>query len=97
MLGAYTSIGTGRDTVTTAGTREQMAAQACNVVILTAETDNTGIVVVGDVGVVASLATRQGTPLNVGESVVLSVTNLNKLYLDVTVSGDGVTFLWLGD
>lgn len=96
MLGGYTSIGNGRKTVTTGGTAEQLSTgQACNSVIITAETDNTGIIVVGSSTVVASLSTRQGTPLNAGESLVLTITNLNLVYLDTTVNGDGVTFLWL--
>ncbi len=35
----------------------------CKKVTITAETDNTGIVVIGGSTVVAALGTRQGTPL----------------------------------
>lgn len=91
-----TGIGDGRKTVTTAGTRETLAAStACKKVIITAETDNTGLVVVGGTGVVAALATRRGTPLYAGDTVVLEVDDLNDVNLDVTVSGDGVTYTYL--
>lgn len=91
-----TGLNTGRKTVSTAGTRETLAASTtAKRVIITAETDNTGLVVVGGTAVVAALATRQGTPLYAGDSVELDVDNLNDVNLDVTVSGDGVTFTYL--
>ena len=90
-----TGIGDGRKTVTTAGTAEALAVStAAKAVIITAETDNTGYVVVGGSTVVAALATRRGTPLNAGDSVTLEIDNLADIYLDVTVSGDGVTYIY---
>ena len=91
-----TGIGDGRKTVTTAGSREALAGSTvAEVVIITAETDNTGYVVVGGATVVAALATRRGIPLNAGDSVTLEIDNLADVYLDVTISGEGVTFLYL--
>ena len=91
-----TAIGDGRKTVTAAGTREALAASTpAKLVIITAETDNTGLVVVGGSTVVAALATRQGTPLNAGDSITLEIDNLADVYLDVTVSDDGVTYTYL--
>ena len=87
------SVTDGRQVVTTAGTRVQMGAQACKSIAITAETDNTGIIVVGGATVVASLATRQGLPISAGASVTFDVDNANRLYLDSTVSGDGVTWV----
>jgi len=85
----------GRDVVTTAGTRIQMSAQVCKTVSVTAETDNTGIVVVGGATVVAAIATRRGLPLNAGDSVTITVDNVNRLWLDSMVSTDGVTWVAL--
>lgn len=90
-----TGIADNRKVVTTAGTRVTLAAStACKQIIITAETDNTGIVVVGGSTVVAALATRQGVPLYAGDSVTLEIDNLADVYLDSTVSGDGVTFAY---
>lgn len=100
------SIIEGRKIVTTAGTRVQLASESTKVreVTLTAETDNTGIVVVGGSGVIASLATRVGTPLPAGVSYTITAATLTgdddddlsldllDVYLDSTVSTDGVTF-----
>lgn len=90
-----TGITDGRKVVAVAGTRETLAAStACKKVDITAETDNTGIVVVGGTSVVASLATRRGTPLNAGDTYSLEIDNLIDVNLDVTVSGDGVTYTY---
>jgi hypothetical protein len=85
----------GRKVVTTAGTRVALASStACKEVVITAETDNTGIVAVGAAAtVVATIATRTGVPLAAGDSIVLQIDNLADIGLDATVSGDGVTFM----
>lgn len=90
-----TGIGDGRKVVTTAGTALALATSTpCKKVTITAETDNTGIIVVGGSTVVGALATRRGTPLNAGDSYEFDIDNLADVYLDTTVSGDGVTFTW---
>ena len=95
MTSANTTVTDGRTVVTTAGTRVALASStACKEVIITAETDNTGIVVVGAAAtVVAAIATRRGVPLSAGDSVVLQTDNLADLGLDSTVSTDGVTYV----
>lgn len=91
-----TGISDDRKVVATAGTREALAASTpAKYVVITAETDNTGVVVVGGTTVVAALATRRGTPLDPGDTLTLEVDNLNDVNLDSTVSGDGVTFTYL--
>ena len=92
---ANTTVTDGRTVVTTAGTRVALASStACKEVIITAETDNTGIVVVGAAAtVIAAIATRRGVPLSAGDSIVLQSDNLADVGLDSTVSGDGVTFM----
>lgn len=90
-----TGIGDGRKVVTTAGTALALdTSTPCKKVTITAETDNTGIIVVGGSTVVAALATRRGTPLNAGDSYEFDIDNLADVYLDTTVNGDGVTFTW---
>src|SRR4051794_15984580 len=90
-------LSVGRQTVTTAGTPVQLTSSQNSVIglTITAETDNTGIIVVGDSSVVAALATRKGTPLAAGDSVSFAekeVDQLSDVYLDTTVNTDGVTY-----
>lgn len=86
----------GRTIVTTAGTRVPLASSTpCKWVLITAETDNTNVVVVGSAStVVAAIATRQGIPLFAGDAVTLEVNNLADVGLDSAVSGDGVTYVY---
>ena len=90
-------IGDGRKTVATAATAEALVAAStpAKYVIITAESDNTGVIVVGGSTVVAALATRRGIPLAAGKSMAFAVDDLADVYLDTTVNGDGVTFLYL--
>jgi hypothetical protein len=94
-VATITAIGDGRKVVATATTRVQLATStAVKQVVITAETDNTGYVVVGGSTVVAALATRTGVPLNPGDSVALEIDNLADIWLDSIVSGDGVTYAY---
>jgi hypothetical protein len=95
VTSSNTTITDDRKIVTTAGTRVALASStACKEVVITAETDNTGIVVVGAAAtVVAAIATRRGVPLAAGDSIVLQIDNLADIGLDSMVSGDGVTFV----
>lgn len=96
-IGAYETVGDGRKVVTTAGTREQLGSvTTCRRIIIVAETDNTGTIVVGGASCVAALATRRGVPLEAGDSIEVFVQELADIYLDSTVSGDGVTYLYFG-
>lgn len=90
----FGTVGDGRKTVTTAGTREQFTAQACKKVIITAETDNTNEVVIGGSTVVAAVGTRQGIPLFPAQSEIFHVNNMNLLYIDSVTNGEGVTFVY---
>jgi hypothetical protein len=91
------TIGDGLKLVTTAGTREALAAStACKSVCITARSTNTGTVVVGGTTVVAaSGATRRGTPLSPGDSVSIDIDNLNDVNVDVTVNGEGVVYTYV--
>lgn len=90
------TIGDGRKTVTTAGTRVTLVASStpCKKVDITSELDNTGVIVVGGSTVVASLSTRRGTPLLPGDTHSLEIDDLQDVYLDSTVNGEGVTFTY---
>ena len=86
------TIDCGRQIVTTAGVPAQLGSGVIGGVIIVGEFDNTGVICVGDSTVIADLATRQGVPLNPGDAVILTINNLNKIWIDSTVDGDGVTF-----
>lgn len=90
-----TTVAEGRKTVAAGGTAEPLSTSTTRVtsVAITAETDNTGIIVVGGSAVVAALATRKGTPLNAGDTLTLDIDQLSDIYIDTTVNGDGVTYL----
>lgn len=93
-------VGDGRMVVTAAGTRERLTADSTfndpggivRAVAITALEGNTGMVVVGGPAVVAALATRRGTPLAAGETIVLETDDLADVYVDAVVSGEGVSF-----
>jgi hypothetical protein len=90
------SFGDGRQTVAEAGKPVALtsATAGCAWVLITAETDNTGEIVVGGKTVVAKLEDRRGAPLEKGDSVTLPAGDLASVYIDTTVNGDGVTFLY---
>ena len=96
-VGKVTTIKDGRKIVTAAATRETLVASStpAKLVLITAKTNNTGVIVVGGSTVIALLATRRGTPLLAGDSVLLEVDDLLDVYLDTTVDGDGVTYAYL--
>ncbi len=91
-----TTLGTGRRTVAAAGTPVQLQGTAILSlwVIITAETDNTRVIVVGGASVEAALATREGTPLGAGDTIALDVVDLSAVWIDSTVNGDGVTYTY---
>ncbi len=86
-----TSLGNGHKTVTTAGTQVQLSAQACKAVSLKALAANTGFIYVGDSNVDSST----GYELDAGDVLDLAVDNLNRIWLDASVSGEGISFLWV--
>jgi len=93
-------VGSGQTTVTTAGTRARLATgQNTSVLSVTikALSTNTGIVYVGDHTVSSSV----GFELNARDTVTLETSdsdhaiNLTNIYLDASVSGEGVSFIYL--
>ena len=86
----------GRKAVTTAGTAEQIGVASKHVaqVNIQAETNNTGIMAVGASAVVAAEGSQRGTMLLSGESMTLFDVDMGDIYIDATVSTDGVTFTY---
>jgi len=92
-------VGQGRKVVAAAGTAVALVDSAVevNYVIITAETGtvaNTGYITVGNSEVIGADATRTGHPLAAGDSVTLYAVDLQYIYIDATVTGDGVTFIY---
>ena len=92
---AATTVGHGNKSVTTAGTDVVLAASTtCISVTITANETNTGVIAVGGSGVDATSATRTGAYLFPGDSITLAIGNLNAIYIDSTVSGEGVSYTY---
>lgn len=91
------TITDGTRSVPTAGTAVTLAASSTPVdeVTITARATNAGVIVVGGSTVVADPTSRRGLPLGAGDSLTVRVADLQDLYLDATVSGDGVTWMAL--
>lgn len=89
-------LGHGVKIVTTAGTDEALVASRtlAKWVVLQAQTDNTGVIAVGASGVDATIATGTGVSLAAGETVTLPVDDLADVFVDSTVSGDGVRYTY---
>lgn len=96
-----TNIGSGRKTVTAAGTPEQLVSTPvdCQYVMVKAISTNSGTIVIGGSGVRASASTRKGFPLSVvsgsAESVTIPIDDVSKVYVDCTTSGEGVVYTYM--
>lgn len=87
---APTAIYDGKTTVTTAGTRVALAStQVIQSVTIKALSTNTGFIYVGN----ASVASTAGYQLKAGETISFDIANLATIYLDCSVSGEGVSYL----
>jgi len=96
---SFSTIADGTKNVTTAGTAVQLSTSsvACRMVEIQAKPENTDSIVVGASTVVAAAASRRGIALVPGATVSLRVTDLNKLYLDAVVSGEGVSYVYFNN
>lgn len=92
---SVTGIGDGIKTVTSAGTDVAIATTTAAVlVVVQAQTDNTGLIAVGATGVDATVATGTGIILSAGDSIPIPCDDLANVFVDATVSGDGVRFIY---
>ena len=85
----------GVTTVSSAGSHVALASStACKKVDIQAQTDNTGLIAVGFDNVDATEATGTGIILYAGDTYSLEISNLNLIYIDSTVSGEGVRYTY---
>ena len=86
----------GRKVVASAGTAEKLSAtkERCENITITAESDNSGIIALGDINVVAAEGSEQGVILTPLGSHTVKVGDLSKIYIDATITGDGVSFAY---
>src|SRR3990167_4129319 len=82
------TIGDGSKDVTTAGTRVQLSATsvACKKVHIQAKVGNTGSIYVGG----STVASTRGIELLPLATITLTISNLNLVYIDSSVNGEGV-------
>lgn len=88
--GAHTAIYTGSKTVTTAGTQVPLTSTSTGIhtVVVKAKSANTGVIYIGNSDVDSS----SGLPLAAGEALTITINNLNKVYIDASVNGEGVNY-----
>lgn len=89
--------GEGAKNVTTAGTPVAIGTatnQPIEAIVITAKAANTGTIYVGTSSVLASTFT--GTPITAGKSVTfpLGSGDLDTIYIDSTVNGEGVSYTY---
>ncbi len=88
QVASANSIVTGQTNVVTAGTRVQLAGNNAKAVRLRALKTNTKNIYFGSNAVSSAV----GDILSPGESIGLSVNNLNVLWIDADVSGEGISW-----
>lgn len=89
------TLASGTKNVTTAGTEVQLTTTStpCSWVTVTARRANTGAIAVGDASVVAAAGSERALfVLGPGDSCVVPINNVNEVWIDSTVSGEGVSF-----
>ena len=96
MPQSYSNFKDGIFTLTTAGTRQPLAAPTpCGKVFITGGEDNQGTLVVGGKTVVAAKSTRSGSGLAPLQPMTIEIDDLSKIMVDGTVSGDILTYSYL--
>ena len=93
-ISGNSTVGAGNKTVTTAGTRVQLsvASVPCKKLIIQSMSSNTGNTYVGDVTVSSTV----GIIMYPGgaSNFVLTPSNLNLIYIDSAVNGEGVQYYY---
>ncbi len=92
-LSIASSIGDGSQTVATAGTRVQLitASTPCRYVIIVGLVTNTDTIWVGG----TTVAAGRGRPLVAIQSEKIDIDNVNKIWIDAAVNGEGVSFAYV--
>ena len=87
-----TTCGSGKTTVTTAGTRVVLStSQTIKSLTIKALTANTGTIYVGN----SAVSSSNGFQLNSGDSVSFDINNLNLVYIDSSVNTQSVSYMWV--
>lgn len=96
---SYQTIGDGVKSVTTAGTAVQLSSSSipCRMVEVQARAGNTGKIAVGASTVVATAGSERGIILQPGQSASFRVKDVSTLYLDASVSGEGVSYVYFNN
>jgi len=86
------SFGDGNKTVTTAGTSVQLSSSSvpAKKITIQAKSANTGSIYVGS----STVSATRGIELLPTGTITLSVNNLNLIYIDASVSGEGITYIY---
>jgi len=86
---APTTVSHAKTTVTTSGTRVQLASNACKSIVIKALSTNLGKIFVGSV----TVSSANGFQLSAGDTVALDISNSNVIYIDAETNGEGISFL----
>jgi hypothetical protein len=96
------TAGSGRITVDESGTPVALSNTSipCRKVIISAFEQNKDVVTVGDISIIAGemfddANTRTGITLFAGQSLELEIDNINKLFIDAVIAGEGITYIYL--
>lgn len=90
-LNALGSVGSGKTTVTTAGTRVALGSSTTTAsVTIKALISNTGLIYVGN----NTVASTNGFQLSPGDTVSIDTDNLTDINIDSAVNGEGVTYIY---
>jgi hypothetical protein len=86
------SIGNGEKDVATSGSAVPLVATStsCVDVLIQSKNDNTGNIYVGG----GSVSSSNGVCLYPSESIAINIDNLDEIYIDSSVSGEGVVFTY---
>lgn len=96
LLPNKSSLTTGQKDVTVAGTAEQLpdvGVPSGYKAIILAKPGNTGYIYLGSSKANAESLTDRFDRLEAGDSVPLQITNLNLVWVDASVSGEGISYV----
>lgn len=94
------NITTGRKTVTVSGTPEQLSSSSIAIppgvsLVIKAMSANTGTITIGNSSSNAnSSSSTVSFRLLAGQALALEIANVNIVWLDATVSGEGVEYIF---
>ncbi len=95
VIGGYTAIGSGIKTATPFGTPVALVSTPTpfKVVLISPLGSNTGIVVVGDVNVVATpVASTRGYVVATPQGAIIEGDDLADVYMQSAIANEGVSF-----